>query len=113
MRGRGIVAGLFALLGVISSAGQAQADQHGFITHIDNMGVSYKSIADMMEVGRAVCHELRSGQAPPVVLGRLQRVGFAPAESAIVLTAAVDNMCLDTKAGVVSWAASIGQRVPV
>ena len=52
----------------------------------------------MIDIGKALCHDLRSGAMPPVVLGKLQAAGFAPTESAIILIAAVNNMCPDTKA---------------
>lgn len=35
--------------------------------------------------------------SPSLVLGRLADTGFAPAEAAIVLISAVNNMCLDVK----------------
>jgi len=47
------------------------------------------------------------------VLDKLQRTGFAPAESAIILMSAVNNMCPDTKAGVVGWARDNGYTGPV
>ena len=40
---------------------------------------------DMIDIGKELCHDLRSGATPPVVLGKLQATGFAPAESAIIL----------------------------
>jgi hypothetical protein len=47
------------------------------------------------------------------VLGKLQATGFAPAESAIVLMSAVNNMCTDAKPAVVGWASDNGHTVPV
>ena len=84
-----------------------------FISALDNAGVSYESILDMIDMGKALCHDLRSGAAPPVVLGKLQNTGFAPTESAIILIAAVNNMCPDTKAAVVGWARDNGYTGPV
>jgi hypothetical protein len=48
-----------------------------------------------------------------VVLGKLQKTEFAPAESTIILIAAVNNMCSDTKATVVGWARDNGYTGPV
>jgi hypothetical protein len=48
-----------------------------------------------------------------VVLGKLANTGFAPTESAIILLAAVNSMCLDTKADVVAWARGNGYTGPV
>jgi len=50
---------------------------------------------------------------PPVVLGKLQATGFAPTESAIILVAAVNNVCPDTKVAVVGWARDNGYTGPV
>jgi hypothetical protein len=48
-----------------------------------------------------------------VVLGKLQKTGFAPAESAIILIAAVNNMCPDAKEVVGEWARGNGYTGPV
>jgi hypothetical protein len=74
--------------------------------------VSYESTLDMINIGKELCHDLRSGANPGVVLGRLQRTGFAPAESAIVLVSAVNNMCVDTKDVVIAWARDNGYTGP-
>ena len=50
--------------------------------------------------------------APPTVLDKLQRTGFAPTESAIILISAANNMCPDTKAGVVAWERDNGYTEP-
>ncbi len=87
MRGRGVIAGVLAVCGAVMLLGPARADQYDFISALDNAGVSYESMIDMIDVGKALCHDLRSGAAPPVVMGKLQKTGFAPAESAIILVA--------------------------
>jgi hypothetical protein len=74
--------------------------------------VYYESIVDMMDIAKELCHDLRNGVAPPVVLGKLQNTGFAAAESAIVLMSAVNNMCSDAKAAVVGWARDNGYSGP-
>jgi hypothetical protein len=40
----------------------ARADQYDFIAQLDNSGVSYESISDMIDIGKEVCHDLRGGQ---------------------------------------------------
>ena len=99
---------MLAVGGALAWSAPARADQYDFIMQLDNSGVSYESIVDMIDIGKELCHDLRSGTAPPVVLGKLSNTGFAPAESAIILMSAVNNMCLDTKPGVVAWARDIG-----
>jgi Protein of unknown function (DUF732) len=113
MRGRGVIAGVLAVCGAVALSGPAQADQYDFISQLDNMGVSYESILDMIDIGKELCHDLRSGATPAVVLGKLQTTGFAAAESAIILMSAVNNMCPDTKAGVVGWVRDNGYTGPL
>ncbi|WP_158167696.1 DUF732 domain-containing protein [Mycolicibacterium smegmatis] len=109
---RGIAA-VAAVCGSALMAGTANADQYDFISDLDNSGVYYGSIVDMIDIGKELCHELRQGVSPSLVLGKLANTGFAPAEAAIVLTSAVNNMCLDVKPDVVAWARAQGYTGPV
>ena len=103
---------MLAVCGAVALSGPARADEYDFISQLDSQGVYYESIIDMIDIGKELCHDLRVGATPPVVLGKLQNSGFAAAESAIVLMAAVDNMCPDTKAAVVGWARNNGYTGP-
>lgn len=40
-----------------------------------------------------LCLDLRNDVSPSLVLGKLRRLGFASTEAAIILTAAVNNLC--------------------
>ncbi|ODQ95516.1 hypothetical protein BHQ17_04855 [Mycolicibacterium holsaticum] len=114
MRGRGVIAAAVgAVCGAVALAVPARADQYDFLMQLDNMGVYYDSVTDMIDIGKGICHELRFGVPPPAVLGKLDRTGFAPAESAIVLVSAVDTLCLDAKPTVLEWARSIGPTQPL
>ncbi|OBG23473.1 hypothetical protein A5765_18720 [Mycolicibacterium celeriflavum] len=113
MRGRGGIAGALALCGAVALSSPAHADQYDFIAQLDNMGVYYSSVVDMIDIGKELCHELRFGVPPPAVLAKLQRTGFAPAESAIVLLSAVNTMCLDAEPAVVEWARDMGYTQPL
>lgn len=108
MRKRGGIAVALAVSASVALAGPAQADQYDFIYELDSAGVWYPSVIDMIDIGKEVCHELRHEVSPGLVLGKLVNTGFAPAESAIVLMSAVNNMCVDTKPAVVSWARDQG-----
>jgi len=101
-----------AICAAVALSVPAHADQYDFISQLDNSGVSYPSMVEMITIGQ-LCHDLRSGVAPPSVLGKLQRTGFAAAESALVLLSAANNMCPDTKADVVGWARGNGYTGPV
>ena len=113
MRGRGVYASLLAVCGAVALSVPARADQYDFISLLDSQGVYYESMIDMIDIGKELCHELRHGVEPSLVLGKLQRTGFAPAESAIVLVSAVNTMCADTKPAVVAWARGNGYTGPV
>jgi hypothetical protein len=112
MRGRGGIAVVLAVCGAVALSGPAQADEYDFISQLDSTGVYYESMLDMIDIGKELCHDLRGGVTPPVVLGKLQNTGFAAAESAIVLMSAVNNMCSDAKAAVVGWARDNGYSGP-
>ncbi len=112
MRGRGGIAVVLAVSGAVALSVPAHADEYDFISELDSSGVYYESILDMIDVGKELCHDLRSGVTPPVVLGKLANSGFAAAESAIVLMSAVNNMCPDTTATVVGWARANGYTGP-
>ncbi|HEV7853110.1 MAG TPA: DUF732 domain-containing protein [Mycobacterium sp.] len=112
MRGRGGIAVVLTVCGAVALSGPAQADEYDFISQLDSTGVYYESMLDMIDIGKELCHDLRGGVTPPVVLGKLQNTGFAAAESAIVLMSAVNNMCSDAKAAVVGWARDNGYSGP-
>ena len=76
MRGRGVIAAVLAACGAVALAVPAHADQYDFIMQLDNMGVSYESMIDMIDIGKELCHDLRSGATPPLVLGKLQNDGI-------------------------------------
>ena len=76
---------MLAVCGAVALSGVVRADEYDFISQLDSTGVYYESMLDMIDVGKQLCHDLRGGVAPQVVLGKLQNSGFAAAESAIVL----------------------------
>lgn len=113
MWGFGLIAAASALSAAVALSCPARADQYEFISDLDNSGVSYGSILDMVDIGKELCHDLRNDVSPSAVLGKLRRTGFAPAESAIVLVSAVNNMCPDTAPWVTAWARGNGYTGPV
>ncbi|BBZ32990.1 DUF732 domain-containing protein [Mycolicibacterium confluentis] len=113
MRGRVLVAAVSAACGSMVLAGPAAADQYDFISDLDNAGVWYESVIDMIDIGKELCHKLRHGVSPGLVVGKLVNTGFAPGEAGIVLLSAVNNVCLDVKPEVVGWVRDIGYTGPV
>ncbi|WP_307786927.1 DUF732 domain-containing protein [Mycolicibacterium mengxianglii] len=99
-----MAAGILVVCAAVEWAPPAHADQYEFISFLDDSGVSYGSIIDMIDIGKAVCHDLRRGDTPPIVMGRLANAGFAAAEASLILVSAVSHMCGDAKAGVNAWA---------
>lgn len=80
----------------VLAAAPAHADQYEFISMIDNHGVSYASVSDMIDIGKATCHELRSNYPIATTGNNLVALGFPPIEAALIITAASWNMCPDT-----------------
>jgi len=113
MRGRLMMTATAAAYTAIVFAAPAHADQYDFISQLDNSGVWYESIIDMIDIGKELCHELRHGISPPLVMGKLVNTGFAPTEAGIVLVAAINHLCLDAKPAVVGWARDQGYTGPV
>lgn len=87
-------------------AGPAHADQYDFIYELDSSGVSYEPISDMIDVGKAVCHDLRLGLPVQTPLSKLENGGFAPYESGVIVAAASLKMCPDQRAVLLEFANS-------
>jgi Protein of unknown function (DUF732) len=89
MRVGGVIAGVLAVCGAVALSGPAHADQYDFISALDSAGVSYESMLDMIDIGKELCHDLRSGATPPV--GCHQTWRKLPRTSARILMRALDS----------------------
>ncbi|AWT52245.1 DUF732 domain-containing protein [Mycolicibacterium smegmatis] len=76
-------------------AAPAHADQYDFVSMLDNEGVYYSSITDVIDQGKMACRILRSGAGMPPMLSYVAGGGYAPYETAIVVASAAMNMCPD------------------
>jgi len=76
-------------------AAPVHADQYDFVSMLDNEGVYYSSISDVIDQGKMACRILRSGAGVPTALGYVADGGYAPYETAVVVAAAALNMCPD------------------
>lgn len=85
--------GLF-FISSLSSA-PAQADQYDYVSVLDNRGVYYDSILDVIDLGKLACSRMRSGISPQFAGGPAFAAGYADAEVAIIIVEAVQNMCQD------------------
>jgi hypothetical protein len=66
------------------------ADDLDFVMQLDDNGVYYDSISDIIDTGKLVCRSLRSGGN-----GLTAVSGYNAAEARIIVQAARTNMCPD------------------
>jgi hypothetical protein len=76
-------------------AAPAGADQYDFVGQLDDRGVYYSSISDVIDTGKMTCRLLRSGAGVPAAMNFVARNGYASYETAIVVVAAAQYMCPD------------------
>lgn len=87
-----------AAVALALTAPTAQADQYDFVSDLDNNGIYYSSISDMIDVGKLTCGNLRRGMpivGPRGVGAPITRLGYSGLEAAIITYAAASNMCPD------------------
>jgi hypothetical protein len=85
-----------AIVAATGLAAPANADQYDFISALDNQGVSYNNILDMIELGKGICHTIRNGGALPGVNSVLASRGwYSPTERGIIVVSAANGMCPD------------------
>ena len=89
-----LVCGL-AVAASLALAAPARADQYEYVSVLDNEGVYYSSITDVIDQGKMACRLLRGGAGVPAALNSVTGGGYAPYESAIIVAAAARNMCPD------------------
>lgn len=85
-----------ALIGLIAAA-PAHADQYDSFADLDNNGVFYASITDVIDQGKLACRLMRSGAGVPAALNFVARGGYSDYETGIIVAAASLNMCPDTQ----------------
>ena len=103
----GIVA---CAMAVVVPPARAHADQWDYVAQLDNHGVSYSSITDVIDLGKSVCHQLRSGEPVQSSFNDVVQQGYTATESFIIVAAATD-MCPDVSAVVKDWARTNGLTV--
>ena len=94
----------------LTFAAPVQADDMDYVNFLDDKGVYYESISDIIDIGKLTCRGLRNGLPVQAVYGNLQQsFDFAPAEAAAVVVSAAAMMCDDQKARVQAWASGGGK----
>jgi hypothetical protein len=81
----------------------ALAGENGFVSALNNAGVTYTSTNDIVEIGKAVCHDLSMSVAAPAVLAKLRESGFDAFESRMILLASIDVLYDERNPTVMSW----------
>ncbi|MBU9766055.1 DUF732 domain-containing protein [Mycobacterium sp. TNTM28] len=90
-----VMAAVVAGVSAVTLAAPAHADQYDFVAQIDNQGVYYSSITEVIDQGKMACRLLRGGAGVPAALNYVARGGYADYETVIVVVAAAQNMCPD------------------
>lgn len=91
-----LLAAVAAPIAALFAAAPSHADQYDYVSQLDNAGVYYSNILDVIDTGKADCSYLRRGVDPGVLMTGLQRLGYAPVEAGQILVSAAVNMCPDT-----------------
>jgi hypothetical protein len=96
LAGIGVVAAIAAGAVIpMALAAPARADQYDYVGQLDDRGVYYASISDVIDTGKMTCRLLRSGAGVTAAMNFVARDGYASYETAIVVVAAAQNMCPD------------------
>jgi hypothetical protein len=106
--------GVLTACAAVALSFPTHADQYDVITQLDSTGVSYASTSDMIEVGKAVCHDLPGGKVtPPVVLDKLRAAGSRLQNRRSFRCRPWTTCARTPKAGVVAWARGDGYTGPM
>ena len=88
----------------VTLAPPAAADPIEYVMFLDDEGVYYESMTDVIDLGKFTCRMLRSGAAVPAALNNVADAGYAPFETGIIVYAAGLKMCPDVLPVIESWA---------
>jgi hypothetical protein len=90
------------LLGLVV-APPASADQWTYVSQLDNHGVSYPNILNVIETGKTACHYMRGGTNVDQVISGVETLGYNGFEASVIVSAAVHEMCPDRQAAYDAW----------
>lgn len=80
----------------LATAAPAQADQYDYVMLLDNEGVYYDSISDVIDAGKMTCRMMRGGNGVDSAVSYIMTGGHPAYEAGIVVYAASSTMCPDT-----------------
>jgi hypothetical protein len=90
-----VLAAALAAAASLKGAAPAEADQYDFVSLLDQSGITYSSVTDAINVGKSVCHSIRTGAYIGDVVDSLSSLGWSPREDSIIVNAATSAMCPD------------------
>lgn len=96
-----VLAAVAMPIAAVAVAAPAQADQFDYVSYLDNNGIYYSSVSDVIDLGKQLCSVARKAPTTgntmaQALFGLLGSAGYgSSAEGKIILTAAGDNMCPD------------------
>jgi len=107
-----IMTALAVPVAAVVAAVPAHADQFDYVSYLDNNGIYYSDILDVIDMGKQLCSVGRSaplGQAMANGIGRIiTGRGYAlMTEGGIILNGAMNNMCPDIRPRVEAAKANI------
>lgn len=84
----------------VTLAAPAHADEYSFISDLDNNGIYYANVLEMIDVGKVTCHDMRAHMPLAGIRSALDRVGgWTNQESMVIMVAAANEMCPDVGRG--------------
>lgn len=93
-----LLAATIAAFALVIPAAPAHADQYDYVSALDNRGIPYSDISQIIDTGKMACANLRRGIqvfGPQGVGAPITAMGYSGLEAAIITVEAVRNMCPD------------------
>lgn len=90
-----LICALVAMAAVgVAAASPAHADPYDFVLALDDQGVYYSSVSEVIDQGKMTCRILRNGAGVPAAINYLAG-DYAPFEIGVILRSASMYMCPD------------------
>lgn len=87
---------IITAVALLVTAPTAYADDASYVLYLDDHGVYYSSITDVIDMGKLACRGLRQGVPPGVIVNAIADNGDFPTyDAAIIVLSATKNMCTD------------------
>ncbi|WP_197497387.1 DUF732 domain-containing protein [Mycobacterium sp. 852013-51886_SCH5428379] len=84
-----------AITAAVVFAAPAEADQWDFVNGLDEQGIYYEDISEIIDVGKRICSNLRQQISPQYAGSPAVSAGYVAKETVIITYAAAHFMCPD------------------